>query len=183
MRKKLDIEDKDKLLLILEKRFKDNMNRHMDIEWEKVKMRLEKNDEKLWTLNEMETTGGEPDVIGQDDETYIYCDCSKETPIGRRSICYDKEAWESRKKFKPETSAMEMADKMGIEMLNEEEYKYLQTFGVFDTKSSSWIKTPENMRKLGGALFADSRYDRVFFYHNGVESYYQGRGFRGKINV
>lgn len=161
------------------------MNRHKDLEWTKVKTKLEANSEKLWSLNEMEKTGGEPDVIAYDQKTseYIFYDCSMESPKGRRSVCYDREALESRKEHKPKDNALDMAASMGIEILAEEQYRELQKFGKFDTKTSSWIKTPSNIRKLGGAIFADFRYGHVFVYHNGAESYYAVRGFRGLLRV
>ncbi|EMN48412.1 PF14066 family protein [Leptospira interrogans str. L1207] len=166
-------------------RFAKNMNRHKDLEWTKVKTKLEANSEKLWSLNEMEKTGGEPDVIAYDQKTseYIFYDCSMESPKGRRSVCYDREALESRKEHKPKDNALDMAASMGIEILAEEQYRELQKFGKFDTKTSSWIKTPSNIRKLGGAIFADFRYGHVFVYHNGAESYYAVRGFRGLLRV
>ena len=161
------------------------MSCHKGLEWVKVQARLEANPEKLWSVNEMERTGGEPDVIGRDSQTgeYILCDCSAESPKGRRSLCYDREALESRKEFKPENNAMDMAAAMGIELLTEEQYRELQKLGNFDTKTSSWVKTPSAIRKLGGAVFCDRRYDTVFLYHNGAESYYGGRGFRGSLRV
>ena len=166
-------------------RFEKNMNRHKGLEWAKVKAKLEAHPEKLWSLNEMETTGGEPDVVGHDKKTgeYIFYDCSAESPKGRRSLCYDREALESRKEHKPENNAIDMAAAMGIELLTEEEYRELQKFGNFDSKTSSWVKTPSDIRKLGGALFCDRRYDHVFLYHNGAESYYAARGFRGSLRV
>lgn len=173
------------LLNVLKNRFNANMNRHQDIQWEQVQEKLESNSEKLWSLNEMEKTGGEPDVVGQDEVTgeYIFYDCSAETPKGRRSICYDPEALESRKEHKPKASAVGMAAEMGIEILTEEEYRQLQNLGRFDLKTSSWVKTPDRIRKLGGAIFCDCRYDTVFVYHNGAESYYGARGFRGCLKV
>jgi hypothetical protein len=173
------------LLGILKTRFEKNMNRHKGMEWAKVLSRLEANAQKLWSLNEMERTGGEPDVIGLDKKTgeYVYYDCSAESPIGRRSFCYDNEALESRKENKPKNNAMSVAAAMGIEMLNEEQYRELQRYGNFDTKTSSWIITPPDIRKLGGAIFADFRYGHVFIYHNGAESYYAARGFRGLLKV
>lgn len=169
----------------LEARFKRNMNRHKSVEWAAVQARLEANTEKLWTLNEMERTGGEPDVVGLDKDTgeYIFYDCSAESPKGRRSLCYDGDALEARKEHKPENSAMELAAAMGIELLNEEQYRALQKLGAFDTKTSSWVKTPAEIRKLGGALFCDRRYNTIFVYHNGAESYYAARGFRGSLRV
>jgi len=161
------------------------MNRHKGLDWAKVQARLEANAEKLRSLHEMEASGGEPDVVGHDKKTgeFIFYDCSTETPKGRRSICYDREAWEARKEFKPENNAMGMASAMGIELLTEEQYRELQTLGEFDLKTSSWLKTPSEIRKLGGALFADRRYDHVFVYHNGAQSYYAVRGFRGSLRV
>jgi hypothetical protein len=161
------------------------MNRHEKIKWEEVQAKLEKNTSKIWSLNAMEMTGGEPDVIGYDEKTnqFLFCDCSAESPKGRRSLCYDNEALQSRKEFKPKDSAVEMAASMGIELLTEEEYRNLQQFGKFDLKTSSWVKTPAEIRKLGGALFCDRRYDTVFLYHNGAESYYAARGFRGVLRV
>lgn len=169
----------------LQARFERNMNRHRGVSWPEVQAKLEANPEKLWSLSEMERTGGEPDLVGQDKKTgeYIFYDCSAETPKGRRSICYDREALESRKEHKPKNSALDLAAAMGIELLTEEQYRELQQFGKFDTKTSSWIKTPSNIRKLGGALFCDCRYETVFVYHNGAESYYAARGFRGWLRV
>lgn len=185
MKKELSPVQREELLLILKTRFEKNSNRHTELEWDKVSAKLEANAEKLWSLNEMERTGGEPDVVGYDSQTkeYIFFDCSAETPKGRRSICYDREALESRKQHKPETSAMDMANAMGIEMLTEEQYRELQKLGNFDLKTSSWVKTPDNIRKLGGAIFCDRRYDTVFMYHNGADSYYGVRGFRGMLRV
>ena len=184
-KKKLSSEQREELLLILRDRFEKNMNRHKVDEWAKVQAKLEANTEKLWSLNEMESTGGEPDIIGHDKKTgeYIFCDCSAESPKGRRSICYDHEALESRKEHKPENSATEMAAEMGIELLSEEQYRELQKLGKFDAKTSSWIKTPADIRKLGGAIFADWRYGHIFVYHNGAESYYGARAFRGSLRV
>lgn len=183
--KELSLEQREELLKVLKVRFEKNMNFHKGIEWSEVQEKLETNTEKLWSLNQMEETGGEPDVIGYDKETgeYIFCDCSAESPKGRRSICYDHEALESRKENKPQNSAMNMADEMGIELLTEEQYRVLQRLGNFDTKTSSWVKTPDNIRKLGGAVFCDRRYDTVFLYHNGAESYYGSRGFRGILKI
>ncbi len=183
--KDLSIEQRDNLLKILKTRFEKNMNRHNDLEWNNVQARLENNPEKLWSLNEMERTAGEPDVVGYDTDTdeYIFYDCSAESPKGRRSICYDREAMDSRKEHKPANNAMDMAYDMGIEFLTEEQYRELQKLGKFDTKTSSWVKTPEKIRKLGGAIFCDRRYDTVFVYHNGAESYYGARGFRGVLRV
>lgn len=183
--KKLTAEETAKLLKILELRFKKNMNRHQNVTWEQVLQKLNKSSEKIWSLNEMEKTGGEPDVVEYDEELneYVFYDCSKETPTGRRNICYDLEALESRKKFKPSNNAIDLAKEIGIEILDEQEYKNLQKIGQFDLKTSSWIKTPTEIRKLGGAIFADRRYDNVFIYHNGAESYYGVRGFRGLLRV
>jgi hypothetical protein len=175
----------EELLKALKARFEKNMNRHKGLEWVKVQAKLEANTEKLSSLNEMERTGGEPDVVGYDKKTdeYIFCDCSAESPKGRRSLCYDREALESRKEFKPKDSAMDLAAAMGIEILTQEQYRELQKLGNFDTKTSSWVKTPSEIRKLGGAIFCDRRYDHVFVYHNGAESYYAARGFRGWLMV
>lgn len=184
-KKELLPEQREELLKTLKDRFEKNMNRHKGMEWAKVQARLEANAEKLWSLDDMEITGGEPDVVGYDDKTgeYIFYDCSAESPKGRRSICYDREALESRKEHKPKDSAMGMAADMGIEILTEQEYRELQQFGKFDTKTSSWLKTPADIRKLGGAIFADYRYDTIFLYHNGAESYYAARAFRGSLRV
>jgi hypothetical protein len=184
-KKKLSPEQQEELIKVLKTRFEKNMKRHKGIEWAKVEARLEAHPAKLWSLDEMEITGGEPDVVGHDKKTgeYIFYDCSAESPKGRRSICYDHEALESRKEHKPENSAIEMATDMGIEILTEEEYRELQELGNFDMKTSSWVKTPTDIRKLGGALFCDCRYDHVFVYHNGAESYYAARGFRGSLRV
>ena len=184
-KKELPLEQRQELLRTLKARFENNMNRHKGIEWTKVQAKLEANPEKLWSLNEMERTGGEPDVIGYDKKTgeYIFYDCSAESPKNRRSLCYDREALESRKEYKPENSALDMAAAMGIEILTEEQYRELQKLGKFDTKTSSWVKTPSDIRKLGGALFCDRRYNAVFVYHNGAESYYAARGFRGSLKV
>ncbi len=177
--------NKEALLKTLKDRFEKNPNRHKGLDWAKVHSKLENNTEKLWSLNEMEKTGGEPDVVGFDKKTgeYVFYDCSAENPIGRRSICYDHEALEARKTFKPKNSAIGMAAAMGIELLTEEQYKALQKLGAFDAKSQSWLKTPASIRKLGGAIFADFRFDHVFVYHNGAESYYAARGFRGELRV
>ncbi len=185
MKKNLSSEKYGELLKTLKLRFEKNMNRHNSLEWTKVQAKLETNTEKLYSLNEMEITEGEPDVVGYDKKTgeYIFYDCSAESPKGRRSICYDHEALEKRKEHKPENSAIEMAADMGIELLTEEEYRELQQLGKFDTKTSSWIKTPADIRKLGGALFCDRRYNTVFIYHNGADSYYAARGFRGSLRV
>lgn len=174
---------KKEIIEILKVRFEENMSRHEGIDWSDVQARLEADEKKLWSLSEMERTGGEPDVVGRDGEGYLFIDCSAESPIGRRSLCYDRKALESRKKNKPENAAMDMAEAMGIEILTEAQYRKLQDLGPFDTKTSSWIKTPENIRSLGGALFCDCRYDIVFVYHNGADSYYSARGFRGWILV
>ena len=184
-KKELSQEQRKELLSTLKTRFEKNMNRHKGLEWDKVQAKLENSAEKLWSLNEMERTGGEPDVVGLDKKTgeYIFYDCSAESPAGRRSVCYDGQALESRKEHKPKNSAMDMAAAMGIELLTEEQYRELQKLGDFDTKTSSWVKTPPEIRKLGGALFVDRRYDHVFVYHNGAESYYGARGFRGSLRV
>ena len=184
-KKELSSEQRNKLLRGLKARFDKNINRHKGLEWAKVQAKLEANTEKLWSLNEMEGTGGEPDVVGHDQKAgeYIFYDCSAESPKGRRSFCYDREALDSRKEHKPEDNAMDMAASMGIELLTEEQYRELQKLGDFDTKTSSWVKTPSDIRKLGGALFCDRRYDTVFVYHNGAESYYAARGFRGSLRV
>ncbi|WP_338471854.1 DUF4256 domain-containing protein [Niallia sp. XMNu-256] len=183
--KKLSLEQREELFGTLKARFEKNMHRHEGLVWAEVQAKLEANPEKLWSLNEMERTGGEPDVVGYDQtkDEYIFCDCSAETPKGRRSVCYDQEALESRKKHKPENSAINMATAMGIEMLTEEQYRELQKVETFDKKSSSWILTPPDIRKLGGALFCDYRYGHVFVYHNGADSYYSVRGFRGTLKV
>src|SRR5436190_11723947 len=184
-KKKLSSEQREQLLNVLKSRFEKNMNRHKDVTWNAVQAKLEANAEKLWSLNEMERTGGEPDVVGHGKKTgeFIFYDCSPESPKDRRSLCYDHEALESRKEHKPEDSAIEMAAAIGIELLTEEQYRELQKLGDFDTKTSSWVKTPSAIRKLGGALFCDRRYDSVFVYHNGVESYYAARAFRGSLRV
>ena len=178
-------EQYEELLKALKNRFEKNMNRHERLEWSKVQTKLVANDEKMWSLNEMERTGGEPDVVGYDKKTgeYIFYDCSAESPKGRRNVCYDREGQESRKKFRPENNAIDMASSMGIELLTEEQYQELQKLGNFDTKTSSWVKTPFDIRKLGGALFGDCRYGHVFIYHNGASSYYGVRGFRGSLRV
>jgi hypothetical protein len=184
-KKKLSTEEREQLLNVLKARFEKNKNRHKGIDWDKVQARLDANPAKLWSLSIMEETGGEPDVVGFDKKSgeYIFFDCSPETPKGRRSICYDDEALASRKEHKPADSAMEMAASMGVEMLDENEYRELQELGNFDTKTSSWLKTPDAIRKLGGAIFGDYRYGQVFIYHNGAESYYAARGFRGSLKV
>lgn len=184
-KKKLSPEQHEELLRTLKGRFEKNMNRHKGLEWAKVQAKLEVTTEKLWSLNEMERTGGEPDVVAQDKKTgeYIFYDCSAESPNGRRSVCYDREGLDSRKEHKPENNAIDMAAVMGIELLTEEQYRELQQLGKFDTKTSSWIKTPSEIRKLGGALFADFRYGNVFVYHNGAPSYYAARAFRGSLRV
>lgn len=176
---------RQELLIALQTRFEDNMNRHKGVAWAKVRSKLESHPGKLWSLQEMERTGGEPDVIGHDAKTgeYVFYDCSAESPDGRRSVCYDREALDSRKEHKPASSAMDMAEEMGIELLTEEQYRALQKLGEFDLKTSSWIATPPEIRKLGGALFCDRRYDQVFVYHNGASSYYAARGFRGSLRV
>lgn len=178
-------EQREQLLQTLQARFEKNMNRHPELTWAKVQVKLEAQPDKLWSLHEMERTGGEPDVIGYDEQTnqFLFVDCSAESPKGRRSVCYDHEALESRKQHKPEDSAMNMAVAMGIELLTEEQYRELQKLGKFDLKTSSWVQTPASIRKLGGALFCDRRYDTVFVYHNGAESYYGARGFRGMLKV
>lgn len=181
----LSLNQQSELLKILRVRFEKNMNRHVGLEWRNIEEKLVANPSKLWSLNEMERTEGEPDVVGYDSETkkYIFYDCSTESPKGRRSVCYDKEGFESRKEFKPENNAIDMATSMGIDLLSEKEYRKLQQLGKFDLKTSSWIKTPSEIRKLGGSLFADFRYNTVFIYHNGAQSYYSVRGFRGSLRV
>jgi hypothetical protein len=183
--KELSPEQHVELLRALKDRFGKNMNRHKGLEWAKVQAKLEVNTEKLWSLNEMEITGGEPDVVSHDEKTgeYVFCDCSVESPKGRRSLCYDREGLESRKEHKPENNVVDMAAAMGIELLTEEQYRELQKYGKFDTTTSSWVKTPSDIRKLGGALFADRRYNTVFVYHNSAPSYYAARGFRGSLRV
>jgi hypothetical protein len=184
-KKDLSPEQRDELLRALKVRFENNMNRHKGLEWAKIQAKLEANAEKLRSLNEMEKTGGEPDVVGFDKDAgeYIFYDCSAESPKDRRSVCYDREALESRKGHKPENNAVDMAAWMGIELLTEEQYRELQKLGNFDTKTSSWLKTPSEIRKLGGAIFADFRYGNVFVYHNGAESYFGGRAFRGSLRI
>ncbi len=184
-KKELSPEQHKELLRALQARFEKNMIRHQGLEWAKVQAKMEANTEKLWSLSEMERTGGEPDVVGHDKKTgeYIFCDCSAESPKDRRSLCYDREALESRKEHKPKDNAVDMAGAMGIELLTEEQYRELQKLGNFDTKTSSWVKTPSAIRKLGGAIFCDRRYNTVFVYHNGAESYYAARAFRGSLRV
>src|SRR5690348_186999 len=184
-KKDLPPKEREELLGTLKARFEKNMNRHQGLEWAKVQARLEAGRDKLWWLNEMERTGGEPDVVGFDKKTgeYIFYDCSTESPSGRRSVCYDREALAARKEHKPKDSALEMAAAIGVELLSEEQYRELQKLGKFDTKTSSWVQTPAEIRKLGGALYCDRRYDHVFTYHNGAESYYAARGFRGSLRV
>jgi hypothetical protein len=183
--KKLSAREREELLAVLKTRFEKHMNRHQGLEWAKVQARLDANPDKLRSLNDMESTGGEPDVVGHDKRTgeYMFVDCSEETPKGRRSVCYDREALESRKEHKPKDTAMDMAASIGIELLTEEQYRALQKLGEFDTKTSSWVTTPADIRKRGGALFCDRRYGYVFLYHNGAESYYAARGFRGSLAV
>ena len=185
MKKEFSTKHREELLNTLKARFEKNINRHKGLEWAKVQAKLEANTEKRWSLNEMERTGGEPDVVGHDKKTgeYIFYDCSPESPKGRRSVCYDRVALESRKEHKPEDNAIDMAAAIGIELLTEEQYRELQKLGNFDSKTSSWVKTPADIRKLGGALFCDRRYNTVFVYHNGAESYYAARGFRGSLRV
>jgi hypothetical protein len=184
-KQELPPEQREELLSTLKGRFEKNRNRHKGLEWAEVQAKLEANPEKLWSLHEMERTGGEPDVVGHDKKSgeYIFYDCSAESPNGRRSVCYDLEGQESRKEHKPENNAIDMAATMGIELLTEEQYRELQQLGKFDTKTSSWVKTPAEIRKLGGAIFADFRYGNVFVYHNGAQSYYAGRAFRGALRV
>jgi hypothetical protein len=183
--KNISAAEKNKLLDTLRKRFEKNMSRHKGMDWAKVQAKLEKQEEKLWSLNEMELSGGEPDVIGVDKKSgeFIFYDCAEESPKGRRSFCYDQDALNSRKEHKPKNSAINFANEMGVEILDEEEYRNLQKLGKFDTKSSSWVKTPKEIRELGGAVFCDRRYDTVFMYHNGAESYYAVRGFRGSLRI
>lgn len=183
--KELAPEQSKELLTILKTRFEKNMNRHIGLEWNKVQAKLVANQEKLWSISEMERTGGEPDVVSYDEKTdeYIFYDCSAESPLGRRNVCYDREGWASRKDNKPENNAIDMGDAMGIELLTEDQYRGLQKLGNFDLKTSSWVKTPADIRKLGGALFADRRYDTVFVYHNSAPSYYGVRGFRGSLRI
>ena len=183
--KELSPEQREALLSVLKARFENNMNHHKGLLWTKIQAKLEATPEKLWSLNEMERTGGEPDVVGHDTKTgeYIFYDCAAESPKGRRNVCYDREGQEARKTFKPDNNAIDMAAAMGIDLLTEEHYRALQELGNFDTKTSSWVKTPSDIRKLGGALFCDRRYDTVFVYHNGAESYYAARGFRGSLRI
>lgn len=184
-KKALSSEESAELLKVLADRFTKNMDRHQGLDWNKIQSKLESSPEKLWSLNEMERTGGEPDVVGHDKQTsaYIFCDCSAESPKDRRSLCYDHQALEARKEHKPKDSAVNMAHEMGVELLSEEQYRELQKLGTFDLKTSSWVKTPAQIRKLGGAVFCDRRYDTVFLYHNGAESYYAARGFRAELRV
>ena len=181
----VSLEQQELLIKTLKKRFEKNIKRHLDIEWTQIELKLRSNSDKLWSLNEMELSGGEPDVVYYDENknAVIFYDCSDESPKERRSVCYDREALEARKENKPKSSAMDMADAMGIEILTEAEYRALQQLGDFDLKTSSWLKTPDTIRKLGGAIFGDKRYNNVFIYHNGVQSYYAARGFRGKLIV
>ncbi len=185
MKKELSSKQREELLKTLKARFEKNMNRHKGLEWAKVQAKLDSETEKLWSLHEMENTGGEPDVVGHDKKTgaYLFYDCSIESPKDRRSYCYDRKALDSRKEHKPKNSAMDMAAEMGIELLSEAQYRELQELGEFDLKTSSWVQTPAEIRKLGGALFCDRRYDHVFVYHNGADSYYAARGFRGSLKV
>jgi hypothetical protein len=184
-KKELSLEQREELLEVLKARFEKNMHRHKGLEWDKVQVKLDANPEKLWSLSEMERTGGEPDVVEYDkkQDEYIFYDCSAESPKGRRSVCYDREALEARKKHKPENNAIDMAADMGVELLTEEQYRGLQKLESFDMKTSSWVQTPSNIRKLGGAIFCDCRYGHVFMYHNGADSYYGARGFRGSLRV
>ncbi|WP_028308229.1 DUF4256 domain-containing protein [Desulfitibacter alkalitolerans] len=183
--RELSLDQREDLLNTLKVRFDENMNRHEGVRWANVQTKLEADVDKLWSINEMEATGGEPDVVGFDNNknAYVFCDCSAESPKGRRNVCYDRAALDSRKRFKPQNNAVDMAAAMGIEILTVDQYWELQKLGKFDTKTSSWVKTPDNIRKLGGALFCDRRYDTVFVYHNGAESYYSARGFRGLITI
>jgi len=183
--RELSLKQRENLVNILKARFDKNMGLHLGVKWADVQAKLEADADKLWSINEMEATGGEPDVVGYDNnkDEYVFCDCSAESPEGRRNICYDGAALESRKKFKPQNSAIDMAAAMGIEILSVDQYRELQKLGKFDTKTSSWVKTPDNIRKLGGALFCDRRYETIFVYHNGADSYYSVRGFRGSILI
>lgn len=183
--KELSADHRVELIKVLKTRFEKNMPRHKGLDWAKVQAKLEANADKLWSLDEMEVSGGEPDVIGYDEKTgeYLFCDCAPESPKGRRSLCYDRDAWESRKEFKPENNVVDVAAEMGIELLSEDQYRALQELGKFDLKTSSWVKTPAEIRKHGGAIFCDRRYEHVFMYHNGAESYYAARGFRGLLRV
>jgi Protein of unknown function (DUF4256) len=183
--KKLKTQEKENLFKILQTRFEKNMNRHFKLDWSKIQSKLEASEDKLWSLFQMEETGGEPDVVGFDEKTgeYLFYDCSLQTPAGRRNLCYDKKALENRKKFPPKSSVVEIAMEMKIELLDEKEYRFLQTLGDFDTKTSSWIKTPTKIRELGGALFGDFRYGETFVYHNGADSYYGSRAFRGCLRI
>lgn len=185
MKKELSPKQREELLAALKTRFEKNMNRHKGLDWAKVQARLETSPEKLWSLHEMEKTGGEPDVVGHDKKTgeYLFFDCSAETPKGRTSVCFDREGWESRKEHRPKNTAMDMAEEMGIELLTEEQYRALQKLGEFDLKTSSWVQTPSDIRELGGALFCDRRFGHVFVYHNGAQSYYGARAFRGSLRV
>ena len=184
-KQQLPAAQRQELLRTLQARFENNMNRHKGLEWAKVQAKLEASPEKLWSLNEMENTGGEPDVVGHDKKTgeYTFYDCSAESPKGRRSLCYDREALNARKENKPKDSALDVAAAIGVELLTEEQYRELQKLGSFDTKTSSWVQTPAEIRKLGGALYCDRRYNQVFLYHNGADSYYAARGFRGSLSV
>ena len=184
-KKQLPAQEQQQLLSLLKTRFEKNKHRHADITWKEVELRLLANPDKLWSIHQMEETGGEPDVIGLDTQTgaYLFCDCAAESPQGRRSVCYDREGLESRKENRPANSAQDMAAEIGVDLLTEEQYHALQQLGTFDTKTSSWLQTPTNLRKLGGALFGDFRYGRVFIYHNGAQSYYAARGFRGLLKV
>jgi hypothetical protein len=183
--KMLSLEQCDELFSILKARFEKNRHRHKEMDWDRIENKLRKSEKKCWSLNEMERTGGEPDVIGYDAVTseYIFCDCSPESPAGRRSLCYDRQALDARKEFKPENSALDMSTDMGVELLSEEEYRLLQSLGKFDTKTSSWIRTPDDIHKLGGAVFVEFRYGHVFVFHNGASSYYAARGFRGLLKI
>ena len=183
--RELSLKQRDDLLNTLKARFDKNMRRHEGVKWADVQAKLEANEDKLWSIHEMEATGGEPDVVGYDhnENEYVFCDCSAESPEGRRNVCYDRAALDSRKKFKPQNNAIDMAAAMGMEILTVDQYRELQKKGTYDTKTSSWVKTPDNIRKLGGALFCDRRYDTVFVYHNGADSYFSVRGFRGSISI